>query len=85
MITEFIDPMVFLISLCIGLLYTYVTISPPKVVIKYPTPYNAGKVTYIDQANVCYKYDVQKVDCPRDRKGVKTIKIQGEDNIAIVA
>jgi hypothetical protein len=37
---------VFIIALGIGLLVTYVTVPAPKLVIKFPTPFNAGKVVY---------------------------------------
>ncbi len=37
---------VFIIALGIGLLVTYVTVPAPKLVIQFPTPFNAGKVVY---------------------------------------
>lgn len=73
---DFIDPKVFLTSLAVGLLYAYLTTPYPKIVYKYPTPYNAGKITYIDDANVCYKYKVTKVACPLDKSKIKNLKIQ---------
>lgn len=68
---DYLDPVVFLIALCLGLFYTYLTTPYPKVVIKYPTPFNAGQVTYVDDADVCYKYSVQEVTCPSDPKLIK--------------
>lgn len=73
---EYIDPLIFLISLCIGLFYTYITTPYPHVVMKYPTPFNAGKITYVDQNNVCYKYQIQKVKCPVDQSQIKTYQFQ---------
>ena len=73
---DFIEPWAFLIALSIGLLYTYLTTPYPQIVYKYPTPYNAGKITYVDDANVCYKYKVQKVDCPSDSSKIKSIDLQ---------
>ena len=49
-----------MIALCVGLLYTYLTIPEPMIVIKYPTPFNVGQVTYQDQNQVCYQYHIKK-------------------------
>jgi hypothetical protein len=68
---DYIDPFYFLIALCVGLLYTYVTAPVPQIVIKYPTPFNAGKITYVDQSDVCYKYRIQKTQCPKDTSKIK--------------
>ena len=73
---KFIDPLIFLVSLCIGPFYTYITAPKPDVVIKYPTPFNAGKITYIDDAGVCYKYAVKKSSCPADKSQIKKVPIQ---------
>lgn len=77
---KYIDPLVFLIALCVGLFYTYISTPPPKVVIKYPTPFNAGKITYVDDAGVCYKYAVKNADCPKNKDKIKKIPIQEEVN-----
>ena len=61
---DYIDPFWFMIALCVGLLYTYVLTPKPRVVTQYPTPFNAGKITYVDDAGVCYKYRVESVACP---------------------
>lgn len=68
---DYIDPLYFLIALCVGLIFTYFTAPEPQVVIKYPTPFNAGKVTYVDQNDVCYKYQMKKVTCPTDQSKIK--------------
>lgn len=70
MITDYIDPFTFLIALCVGIFYVYTTTPPPKVIIKYPTPFNAGKITYVDDAGVCYRYAVDETRCPNDPKKV---------------
>jgi hypothetical protein len=73
---DYIDPLIFLISLCVGLFYTYVTVPYPQVVIKYPTPFNAGKITYVDKNNVCYKYQIEQVNCPLNKSQIKTYQFQ---------
>jgi len=64
MVFEYIDPLVFIISFGVGMLFTYIYSPPPKVVIKYPNPYNASSTMYQDDNGVCYKYRPVKVDCP---------------------
>ena len=73
---DYIDPFTFLVSLGIGIFITYIVSPEPRVIYKYPTPSNAGKVTYVDDAGVCYKYKSIPVSCPADDTKVKTIEIQ---------
>lgn len=54
----------FLIAFAIGIAYVYFSVPTPKIVIKYPNPYNAGKVIYQDEGKSCYKYQADKVECP---------------------
>ena len=63
-----IKPMYFFISFAIGLLLVYIMQPAPKVVVKFPSPYNAGHVTYKDSSDSCYKYDATEVSC--DASGV---------------
>ena len=73
-----INPLTFLISLCVGLFFTYSMTPPPEIVYKYPTPANAGKVSYIDRANMCYKYDSKEISCPSDLKQISQYPLQSE-------
>lgn len=73
---EYIDPLIFLIAFCVGLLYVYITLPQPQVVIKYPTPFNAGIITYSDRNGVCYQYHIHQTDCPMDSSKIKTYKVQ---------
>jgi hypothetical protein len=41
------------------------------VVYKYPSPDNAGKITYKDKNGVCYKYSAKKVDCDSNESRMK--------------
>jgi hypothetical protein len=63
-----IKPLYFFLSFGIGLLLVYFLQPSPKVVLKFPSPFNAGQVTYREDDS-CYKYNATKVDCPED--GVK--------------
>ncbi len=74
-----IDPLYFVISFIIGLCYIHFTKEPNKVIIKYPTPYNIGKVTYVDDAGVCYKYAMNEVACPENKKKIIEMPIQSSE------
>jgi hypothetical protein len=53
------------ISFSIGIFYVYVTAPSPEVVLKFPSPFNAGKITYKDKSDNCYKYVHEKVNCEK--------------------
>jgi hypothetical protein len=62
-----LDLKYFLLAFGIGLLVCYVMTPPPEVVVKFPSPYNAGKVMYTDKAGTCFMYRADKSTCPSDR------------------
>ncbi len=45
----------FMFALLSGILVGFM-MSSSSVVVQYPTPENAGKITYIDKSGVCYRY-----------------------------
>ena len=57
-----INETIFWICVAIGFFVAYIFIPQPTVVYKYPTPENAGKVMYVDNSGVCYKYKAMPVD-----------------------
>lgn len=64
----------FILAFSAGILYVYLFTPLPVVVLKFPTPYNAGKVVYTDRATpgTCFKYAVEKLDaCPKDRTHIR--------------
>lgn len=64
----------FLAAFALGLLFTYAFTPPPQVVVKFPSPYNAGSVIYRDKSDPdsCYKYRAEKqAACPKDAARVK--------------
>lgn len=73
---NYFDPMTFLLSLAIGLFYVYVSHPTPRIIYKYPTPFNVGKVTYIDENNTCYKYAIKEVDCPKNQSEITYFPVQ---------
>ena len=56
----------FIISFAVGLLVVYIVTPIPRIVYKYPSPYNTDKVVYKTNNQICYRYKVKKVDCPKD-------------------
>jgi hypothetical protein len=66
-----IRPLYFFAAFAAGLLVCYLMSPKPEVVVKFPSPFNAGKVVYKDKASNCYKYNADKVACPKDSSMVK--------------
>jgi hypothetical protein len=77
--TDYIDPVAFFVALAIGLLFTYVYSPPKKIIIKWPTPENSGKIIYKDNADLCYKYKANEIPCPDDKSLIKKTNIQHND------
>jgi hypothetical protein len=71
MLLGHIRPVWFFAALAVGLLYTYLVAPAPEVVVKFPSPYNAGQVVYKDKAETCYRYSASRVSCPRDKGLIK--------------
>jgi hypothetical protein len=61
----------FVLSFSVGMLFIYITTPEPRVVLKFPSPYNAGDVTYRDKSNSCYRYKADKTSCPMDKSVIK--------------
>jgi hypothetical protein len=66
-------------AFAVGLLLTYLIQPKPRVVIKFPSPYNAGKVLYRDEENTCFRFRADKVSCPRDKAILKPQPLVLED------
>jgi|688.fasta_scaffold416129_2 hypothetical protein len=67
-----LNPLYFFVSFAIGLFFVYILTPPPSVIVKFPSPYNAGKVTYQDKSDNCYVYKADSVSCPRDKDLIKS-------------
>ena len=76
MITKYIDFKVFIISLSIGLFLVYITNEKPNIIYVFPTPDNYDKITIKDKANNCYKFDMNEISCPSDKKLISQIPVQ---------
>lgn len=51
------------VSFAIGILFTYLVTPAPKVIVKFPSPFNAGKVVYRDASDTCYMFKSDAVEC----------------------
>jgi hypothetical protein len=59
MIFDKLSPLYFLLAFIVGLMVCYVMEPKKKMILKFPSPTNAGKVTYVDKQGQCYKYNVE--------------------------
>jgi hypothetical protein len=66
-----IHSLYFFISLAVGLLLCYIYNPKPDMVVKFPSPFNAGNIIYKDKGDACYKFNASKVSCPRDKSLIK--------------
>ena len=55
----------FIIAFAFGIFWVYIVTPPQEVVVKFPSPYNAGGITYKDKSDSCYKYEAQEVECSK--------------------
>ena len=53
----------FFLAFILGIFYVYISSPPIRNVIKYPTPYNANKIVYMNHDNQCYKYSAEEIKC----------------------
>ena len=53
----------FAFAFLLGIIYVYISSPPIRSIIKYPTPYNANKIVYMDHNRQCYKYSAEEVKC----------------------
>jgi hypothetical protein len=74
--SDYINLLAFFIALAIGLFFTYIYAPQKKIIIKWPTPENAGKLVYKDYSELCYKYKAKEISCPDDKSLIKNNSIQ---------
>jgi len=62
----------FLLGIGLGIAGIYFIKPEQTVTYKYPTPTNAGQITYKDKNGVCYRYSAKEVDCDKSEAKLKT-------------
>jgi hypothetical protein len=53
----------FFTAFALGIFYVYISSPQKKILVKYPTPFNADKTIYQTDDKVCYKYKVSETKC----------------------
>lgn len=62
-----INPFAFFLAFAIGMFFIYIVTPPPEIIVKFPTPWNAGKIVYkTDDNKSCFVYRAKKTSCPMD-------------------
>jgi hypothetical protein len=56
----------FFTAFSIGMLYVYIDTPRPRMIIKYPTPYNAENIVYKGLSGDCYKFKMEEVKCTKE-------------------
>ena len=75
-LNKFISLPVFLISLAVGIFFVYANGTDLKHIHIYPTPENAGKIQYKDDADNCFVYEAIETKCPSNKSLIKSIPMQ---------
>ena len=70
-ISKVISIPVFILSLCVGVFFVYLTIPNPDVILVYPNPDNTEKLLFKDDAGVCHKFIPREVKCPADLSKIR--------------
>jgi hypothetical protein len=73
-ITKYINITVFLITFLLGLLYIYYFDYNRRVIV-YPSRFNTDKIEYKDEAENCFGYKVEEVDCPSDKNKIENLPL----------
>ena len=73
---KFLSVPVFIVSLCIGIFISYITLPTPHTVYVYPTPDNLDKIQYRDEAGTCFGFTSHPVKCPTDEKKLREYPVQ---------
>jgi hypothetical protein len=76
MISKYLSITTFIASLAIGLFIVYIWGPEEHVVYVYPTPDNANRIQYKDNADNCFTFNSTEVDCPTDDGEISKIPIQ---------
>jgi hypothetical protein len=76
-----IDPIIFMVSFCVGLFFTYSLTSAPEILYLYPNPHNVKDTIYKDDSEKCFKYMSEKVECTDDAIDIEKVNGSKVNNI----
>jgi len=69
---EFLSFPYFIGAFALGIVLCLILAPAPHVVMRFPSPHNAGKVTYQDDGGGqgshegCYRFQAERAECPSD-------------------
>ena len=72
-LSKIIDFKIFFISLCLGLLYIYLTDDPKKVVLLFPTPHTFKDYLFKDFLENCYELNMKEVSCYENEENIEKL------------
>lgn len=73
---KYINGKIFLISLFIGLFLNYITLTPPKVIVIYPTQDNFNKIQLKDKTDTCFNIKSEEVLCSNHSNDIQKVPYQ---------
>ena len=76
MILNYISLPIFLVSFAIGLFFIYILGPEMKNVYIYPSPETVNKVLFKDNADNCFYFEEEFIECPKDENLISKIPIQ---------
>jgi len=76
MISKYLSISTFIISLAIGLFIVYIWGPDEHVVYVFPTPDNASRIQYKDNADNCFRFKATETNCPTDEGDISRIPVQ---------
>jgi hypothetical protein len=67
-----INLLYFFLAFTVGLLITYIYQPKPQVIVKFPSPINAGKIVYKNEkSDECFVFEAEKKECPIEKGLIK--------------
>jgi hypothetical protein len=75
-----VDPvavLLFFASLAAGVFYISHTAPEKRTVYVFPTPDNVDELQFTDLSKTCFKYEAQRVGCPKDPNQIANYQVQG--------
>jgi hypothetical protein len=58
----------FIAAFSVGIVACYLMAPKPKLVVRFPTPLNAGNIVYKDSDENCFVFKANKVQCTKETK-----------------
>tara|TARA_B110000908_G_scaffold154897_1_gene192630 strand:- start:95 stop:319 length:225 start_codon:yes stop_codon:yes gene_type:complete len=73
---KFLNVPVLIISLSIGLFFSYVIKPNTNIIYVYPTPENIDKIQYKDKGDNCFGFTSKEVKCPSNQAKIRQYPVQ---------